>query len=109
MILAQNYSCRFGELDLVAELDGFLLFVEVKARTQSAARYPARAAVTPSKRQKLILAAQHYCQCHNTALQPRFDVAEIYFSPEGKAYLNYIKGAFTAEQEYAEGKDGNCL
>ena len=33
-ILAANYRTRFGEIDIVSEENGILLFVEVKTRTR---------------------------------------------------------------------------
>ncbi|MGI5957937.1 MAG: YraN family protein [Massiliimalia sp.] len=94
VILERNYSCRFGELDIIAQKGEYLLFVEVKTRTLQSAFYPAGAAVTAAKRKKLILAAQSYCQEHVSSLQPRFDVAEVYVCPDKKARLNYMENAF---------------
>jgi putative endonuclease len=37
-ILARNFRCRFGELDLVVEHEGDLVAVEVKTRTLGARR-----------------------------------------------------------------------
>src|SRR5947209_7314149 len=50
-ILARNYRCPSGEIDLVAEERGVLVFVEVKTRSSAAYGSP-RDAVTPAKRRK---------------------------------------------------------
>mgnify|MGYP003509397425 CR=1 FL=1 len=34
-ILNRNYSCRFGEIDIIAEKDGFIVFVEVKTKIKA--------------------------------------------------------------------------
>lgn len=95
-ILAMNYRCRMGELDLVASKGRYLAFVEVKLR-RSGDRMTAREAVTYSKQQKLRAAALLYLQAHPTRLQPRFDVAEIY-APQGTGtrhpHINYLENAF---------------
>ena len=95
-ILARNYRCRFGELDLVAARDGILAFVEVKLRRDSAFA-PARAFVTGEKRRRLRAAAELYLQEHPGQLQPRFDVAEVY-APQGRdtrrPVVTYLESAF---------------
>lgn len=57
-VLARNYCCRFGELDIVAQKDGVLAFVEVKLRRGSS--LPCRAFVTAEKQRKLRTAAELY-------------------------------------------------
>ena len=95
-VVARNFRCRMGELDLVAENRTFLAFVEVKLRKDD--RFGlACEAVTTSKQRKLRTAAQFYLMRHPTRLQPRFDVAEVY-APQGvrtKApAIYYIENAF---------------
>lgn len=95
-IVATNFRCRMGELDVVAENGRYLIFVEVKLRKN--ARFGAACeAVTFSKQRKLMAAAQYYLMTHPTSLQPRFDVAEVY-APQGihteDPDINYIENAF---------------
>ena len=52
-LLATNYRSRFGEVDIVAENERFLVFVEVKTRGENAYFEP-REAVTAAKQQKII-------------------------------------------------------
>lgn len=80
-VVAQNWRCRFGELDLVVKSRQYLCFVEVKLR-KSGAYGTAGEAVTWSKQQKLRAAAQVYLLQHPSDLQLRFDVVEIY-APQG--------------------------
>lgn len=62
-ILAQNYSVRFGEIDLIA-LDGReLIFVEVKTRTTDTFGAP-EASVTPAKMERMQSAALMWLQAH---------------------------------------------
>ena len=95
-VVAAGWRCRFGEIDLVAESDKYIIFIEVKLR-KSAAFAPARAFVDRGKQERLRTAAQLYLQEHPTDLQPRFDVAEVY-APEGmdtkRPEIFYIEDAF---------------
>ena len=76
-VIAANFRCRFGEIDLICEERGYLCFTEVKLRKSS--RFgSAGAYVDVRKQQKLYTTAQFYLMSHPTRLQPRFDVIEIY-------------------------------
>lgn len=95
-VVARNFRCRMGELDIIAENGQFLAFVEVKLRKDD--RFgSACEAVTPAKQRKLRTTAQFYLMGHPTRLQPRFDVAEVY-APQGvrteKPDIYYIENAF---------------
>lgn len=60
-IMARNVRTPYGEIDLVAQKEGFTIFVEVKARTSSSLG-PPEMAVTPRKRQHMLSCAEHYAQ-----------------------------------------------
>lgn len=94
-ILERNYFTRYGELDIIAESGGCILFVEVKTRQMGAAM-EAKLSVTPSKQKKLVKTAMVYLMEHKTELQPRFDVAEVYHE-DGMFGIHYMKHAFTLE------------
>lgn len=85
-ILACNWRCRFGEIDIIAKDKDILCFVEVKMRRSD--RY-GRAAeyVDARKQQKLKLAAQAYLQQNPVDTLVRFDVIEVY-APEGRMDLS---------------------
>ena len=95
-IVESNYSCRFGEIDLIARSRGVIAFVEVKLR-KNADFAQAREFVTFSKQQKIRKSASLWLSFHNCELQPRFDVIEIY-APEGTASkrltVNHLEDAF---------------
>lgn len=58
-ILEKNYNTPFGEIDLVAERDGFVVFVEVKTRTSS--RFgPPLASITSTKKWHILKNCQYY-------------------------------------------------
>jgi len=95
-ILETNYRCRLGEIDLIAEGNGFLVFVEVKLRKND--RFgQAKEAVTAAKQQRLRATAELYLAEHLTKLQPRFDVAEVY-AGQGinteNPRISYVENAF---------------
>ena len=76
-ILEREWRCRVGEIDLIAEQNGTLLFVEVKLRTSL--RYGApREFVTAAKQKKLRAAALLYLSQRDADVPARFDVAEVY-------------------------------
>lgn len=75
-VLTTNFRTRFGEIDIIAQKGDILAFVEVKTRASTMLE-PPEAAVTPSKRKKIVKTALYYLQAHPTGLQPRFDVVAI--------------------------------
>jgi uncharacterized protein (TIGR00252 family) len=61
-----NYRCRAGEIDVVAEAAGDIVFVEVKTRRGEAYGLPEEA-VTLAKQRKLIAAGQAYLEANGCA------------------------------------------
>ena len=94
-IVAANYRCRLGEIDLIAENRDYLVFVEVKRRKNDAYA-EAKEFVTAAKQQRVMRAAQLWLQQNETELQPRFDVIEIYApnGEKGRVRINHIEHAF---------------
>lgn len=94
-LLARNWHCRYGELDIVAANGTYLAFVEVKTRKDS--RFmAAREAVDSRKQQRLMRTAQQWLLEHpEEERQVRFDVAEVYLEGRGgKPQLCYLEDAF---------------
>ena len=52
-IIERNYATKLGEIDIIAEKDGYIAFVEVKSRAEDC-MYSPREAVTFSKQKKTI-------------------------------------------------------
>ena len=75
-ILARNYTVRGGELDIVAQKDGEIVFIEVRLRAIGGL-VSAGESVTAVKRRRVLLAAQTYLMQHPSSLQPRFDVVAL--------------------------------
>ncbi len=74
-VVARNWRCREGELDLVVARPGLLVFVEVKARTSTAFGSPAEA-VTWQKQQRIRRLAARFLDEHaGPSRRVRFDVA----------------------------------
>ena len=82
-IVACGYRCRFGEIDLIVKNKKYLAFVEVKLR-KSGSFAKALEYVDRRKQDKLRVTSSIYLSKFPTALQPRFDVIEIY-APDGPA------------------------
>lgn len=99
-ILACNYRCRFGEIDLICKNKEYIVFVEVKTR-KSADFAQAMEYVDTRKQQRIIATAQMYLAQNETELQPRFDVIEVYGSEDKaneKPKLMHMENAFSADQ-----------
>ena len=75
-ILERNYSCRFGEIDIVARSGAQLVFVEVRARS-SEAFGGAAGSITAAKRRRLVAAARHYLAARRVDRACRFDVVLV--------------------------------
>jgi putative endonuclease len=89
-LVARNYRCRFGEIDLILRDGNTLVFVEVRMRSSD--RYGgAAASITPAKRTRLLRAARLYIA--NLARPPacRFDALLV----NGKDHtIEWLKNAF---------------
>ncbi len=76
-VVERNFLAKFGEIDIVCEKDGLLVFIEVKMRRSSSHGY-GREYVTPKKLQKLIRTAELYRLVTRQEDTPyRIDVVEI--------------------------------
>lgn len=83
-ILERNFRCRYGEIDLVAEENLDLVFVEVKTRRGTARGLPEEA-VDSRKARKLQEVACSYLDLHDLAdCSWRIDVVAVQFSSTGK-------------------------
>ena len=92
-LVARNWRCALGELDLVVEREGLLVFCEVKARSGSAfgGGYEA---VTWSKRRKLRQLAEVFlASARPPQAAIRFDVASVWLGPGG-ADVELFEDAF---------------
>ena len=95
-LIAQGYSCKFGEIDLIVADRKYLVFVEVKTR-KNADFARAREYVNERKRDRIRVTASVYLSQNPTNLQPRFDIVEIY-APEGihtlRPEIHHMEDAF---------------
>lgn len=95
-IVEMGFTCRFGEIDVIARQGSQVVFVEVKLRAgESAAR--AADAVGQRKQRRLLSAARHWIALRDADVETRFDVIEIY-APQGaatvKPRIEHLEGAF---------------
>ena len=94
--IERNFFCRFGEIDLIVSDRTYLVFVEVKTR-KSSEFAEAREFVGAGKQRRVRAAASMWLSSHETELQPRFDVIEIYGTedmPYRKLQIRQIENAF---------------
>jgi putative endonuclease len=92
-ILAQNYRCRFGELDIVAEQGKELVFVEVRSLGPSAGHLPEET-IDPEKQRKLSITALAFLQAQGLEDRPaRFDVVAVR-TGEGATSIRHLTDAF---------------
>jgi putative endonuclease len=75
-VVARNYHCRYGEIDLIMREKDTLVFVEVKMRKVTSSKIDfggALASITKSKQAKIIATAQHYLAGMKQLPPCRFD------------------------------------
>ncbi len=91
-ITGTNYRSRFGEIDIIAEQGEYIVFVEVKMRSQSFAGLP-REAVDAAKQRRIIKTALTYLSEQSWVKQPRFDVIEVK-AKNNDIQISHIENAF---------------
>ncbi len=80
------------EIDIVAEKDGRMVFVEVKTRGDDGV--DPLDAVDGRRRKRLARAADLYIQSTATVLEPQFDIVTVVGSPEGGHVVEHFADAF---------------
>ena len=88
-----NYSCRFGEIDLIVKNRKYICFVEVKMRNEHSIAQPLEF-VDSAKQSKLAACAKLYLSSHKTDLQPRFDVVEVFCENNAIKSFKHLENAF---------------
>lgn len=92
-IVAQNYRCRSGEIDVIARRSGVLVFIEVKTRRSVTYGLP-QLSVTPFKQRQLSKAALTYLSQNRLMNVPaRFDVVAVLIQ-DGNCTVEHITDAF---------------
>ena len=93
-LLARNYRSPFGEIDLIMQHDGTLVFVEVRFRARLDYGTPAET-VDARKQSRLRATAEHFLQQDRRASkQPcRFDIVAVTRSNEGDR-VEWLPNAF---------------
>ena len=93
-VVHRNYRVRGGELDIVCERNGTLVFCEVKTRTSSQFGLPEEA-VTIAKRRRLRRLALEYLQREGRRARTlRFDVISVFVVGGRIGELRHIVNAF---------------
>lgn len=94
-IIERNFRCRLGEIDMVAEEAGELVFVEVRTRSSHVFGLPEES-VGWDKQARLRRLAQYYLISHrHSQRRCRFDVVSVTMdSQTGKKQVKVIKDAF---------------
>jgi putative endonuclease len=88
VVLARNWRCAFGELDLVVGRPGVVVFCEVKTRT-TATFGGAAAAVSLTKQLRIRRLAAEWLRTAHRRTDVRFDVAAV----DG-GVIEVVEGAF---------------
>jgi putative endonuclease len=95
-IVERNWRCRTGEIDLIAQYDELLIFIEVRTRSGGYSFGTAEESVNTRKQHKIRETAKYYLlryQMQN--VQVRFDVISIQATKEGSLVsVNHLLNAF---------------
>lgn len=98
LIVCRNYHSIYGEIDIIAKNDKYIVFVEVKSRRASCFHRGIEA-VDKTKRIKIIKTAFNYIERNECLKQPRFDVAEVLLNSSGvPKSLSYYDNCFGADE-----------
>jgi len=89
-LVARNYRCRFGEIDLIAREGKTLVFVEVRMRASDQFG-GAAASITAGKRHKLLRTARHYLAGATRTPACRFDALLVNGADNS---VQWLKNAF---------------
>lgn len=93
-IIERNFKCPLGEIDIIAEKRGCLIFIEVKTRKRKSEILP-EDSVDSKKQKKLKKVAElyinNYCKGDK---EFRFDIVSIILEKDKEAIIKLIEDAF---------------
>ncbi|MEU1428693.1 YraN family protein [Nocardia sp. NPDC005746] len=93
-IVARNWRCRYGELDLIAREGDITAFIEVKTRRNLTCGRPEEA-VTFLKQQRIRTLARHWLHANPGPFpRIRFDVVSVILRPGRPPEILHLKAAF---------------
>ena len=92
-LLQMNYSCRYGEIDLILQDGDTHVFAEVRLRSGSTFG-GAAASIDARKQAKLVRTAQHFLSRLKSIPPCRFDAILMQSTDINK--IEWLKNAFTA-------------
>ncbi len=92
VILEKNYRYQKAEVDLIAQKNNQLVFIEVKTRTTDFFGRPEES-ITKAKQKLMIEAADYYIQSNHLNNEVRFDAVAIIINNKGIS-INHIEDAF---------------
>lgn len=98
-IISRNYYCSYGEIDIIAEKDEYIVFVEVKSRYQNL--HATFSSVSLRKRLKIIRTASDYLLKHVKYQQNcmRFDVVGVIYNEDKHLYrIKLLEDAFRVDE-----------
>ena len=93
-VLARNFYCRFGEIDIVFKEKEEVIFAEIKTRTGIKYGFPAES-VTYFKKKHILNTAKYFLYINKLfEKNVRFDVIEVYLRKNQIPLINHIKSVF---------------
>lgn len=101
-ILARNYRKRVGEIDIISEIGGYIVFTEVKAR-KVGSMVSGLEAVDFTKKKKIVMTADAYLTENPCDKYVRYDIAEVWLtkgSVPGVVRVDIYEDAFDTEGIY---------
>ncbi|MEW5692547.1 MAG: YraN family protein [Candidatus Hydrogenedentota bacterium] len=90
-IIKRNYKTPFGEIDIIAEDNDEIVFIEVKSSYDEERENPLYN-ITPKKLRHIFKAGQWYIKEYKCNKNYRFDFVSIIFQKDGKKKIEHIKG-----------------
>lgn len=95
IVIKQNFSSPYGEIDIIAEDENYIVFVEVKTR-KADALVKGLESIDRSKIGRIRNLANDFLSKFSSDKPPRFDVAEVtYQNPTDPDFsIEYIESAF---------------
>lgn len=91
-ILSQNYQKRFGEVDIIAEKDNEIIFIEIRSKRKD--DFSPILTITQEKIRKLKNLALSYLSENGIVdKQIRFDIIGI-VKKDGDIFIEHLKNAF---------------